>query len=528
MKLIAQDTRSPCPKCDLVAVFGLQAEKQGGKRDAKAATPRGVDVPALALQSFQGEFRETRLTDALSGAAARFLQVGLGKRGDVDHERLRRAAAIAVKKAEKVRAARLVLWVDGAVAELAGGAATAAQALAEGAMMGSYSLRRFKSKPKGPYLAEVVLCGPGADFAQGAEKGAVLGRANTYARELQDTPANWMRPSDLVARARELAKKSPRTRVRILDERSCQRMGMGAFVSVARGSEEPAYLIHLSRKPRGRARGRIALVGKGLTFDAGGISLKPAAKMEEMKYDMSGGAAVLGVFQALAELELDLEVHGVIAATENLPDGSANKPGDLVTAMNGTTIEILNTDAEGRLVLSDALVYTEKEIAPDAVVDLATLTGAVITALGHELSGVMGNDVKLCDELVAAGKATGELVWPLPLLDQHKEHMRGAVADVKNINAGQGAGSSAGAAFLSYFVQKTPWAHLDIAGTAWGADDRDYQGGPGGTGVGVRLLVSWLEARSRAGRSGGGRDAAPARTAGRRGARGRRAARARA
>jgi leucyl aminopeptidase len=191
-----------------------------------------------------------------------------------------------------------------------------------------------------------------------------------------------------------------------------------------------------------------------------------------------------------------LEVHGLVAATENLPDGRANKPGDLVTAMNGTTIEILNTDAEGRLVLADALVYAERKLKPDAIVDLATLTGAVITALGHELTGVMGNDDALRDQLMAAGQATGERLWPLPLLDQHKEQMKGSVGDLKNINSGQGAGSSAGAAFLSHFVGKTPWAHLDIAGTAWGVDERDYQGGSGGTGVGVRLLVAWLEARA--------------------------------
>jgi len=220
--------------------------------------------------------------------------------------------------------------------------------------------------------------------------------------------------------------------------------------------------------------------------------------MDEMKYDMSGGAAVLGVMQALAALDLPVEVHGIVAACENLPDGRANKPGDLVTAMNGTTIEILNTDAEGRLVLADALVYAERKVKPQVIVDLATLTGAVITALGHELSGVLGNDQALQDELVAAGKATGELLWPLPLLDQHKEHMKGSVGDLKNINAGQGAGSSAGAAFLAHFVSpNTPWAHIDIAGSAWGADDRDYQGGSGGTGVGVRLLVHWLETRVR-------------------------------
>jgi leucyl aminopeptidase len=490
MKLTVHDTKAALPRCDLLAVLGLQGEPH--------ALPRGVKVPALAREAFQGEFRETRLTDALSGAGARFLQVGLGKRAEAGHERLRRAAAIAVKKAEKVRAAKLVLWIEARVAELAGGPELAAQALAEGATLGSYALRRFKSKPKGPYLAEVVLCGPGAAFARGARKGETVARANTFTRELQDTPANLMRPRELVSRARELARGDARIRLRVLDERALVRLGMGAFASVAKGSEEPAYLIHLAYKPRGRARGRVALVGKGLTFDAGGISLKPAAKMDEMKYDMSGGAAVLGVFKALRALGLPLEVHGVVAATENLPDGRANKPGDLVTAMNGTTIEILNTDAEGRLVLADALVYAERKLKPDAIVDLATLTGAVITALGHELTGLMGNHDGLRDELLAAGKASGEELWPLPLLEQHKEHMKGAVADLKNINSGQGAGSSAGAAFLSHFVGKTPWAHLDIAGTAWGVDERDYQGGSGGTGVGVRLLLAWLGARAQA------------------------------
>jgi leucyl aminopeptidase len=282
----------------------------------------------------------------------------------------------------------------------------------------------------------------------------------------------------------------------VIDEAAATRMGMGAFVSVARGSEEPAYLIHLARKPAGPVRGRIALIGKGLTFDAGGISLKPSAKMDEMKYDMSGGAAVLGVLDALRTLDLPLEVHGIVVAAENLPDGAANKPGDLVTAMNGTTIEILNTDAEGRLVLADALVYAERRIKPDVIVDLATLTGAVITALGHELTGVIGTDTGLIDEIVAAGKATGEQCWPLPLLDQHKEQMKGTVADLRNINSGQGAGSSAGAAFLAHFVARTPWAHLDIAGSAWGTEERAYQGGSGGTGVGVRLLVHWLEQRA--------------------------------
>jgi leucyl aminopeptidase len=224
--------------------------------------------------------------------------------------------------------------------------------------------------------------------------------------------------------------------------------------------------------------------------------------MDEMKYDMSGGAAVLGVFRALASVDVPYEVHGLVPTSENLPDGKANKPGDLVTALNGLTIEVLNTDAEGRLILCDALAYAARTIAPDRMVDLATLTGACVVALGHELSGVMSNSDALARELVEAGKETGELVWQLPLLDLHKEHMKGRVGDLRNINSGQGAGATAGAAFLSSFVDGIDWAHLDIAGTAWGADERDYQGGPNGTGVGVRLLLRWLGARPRTTRKG--------------------------
>jgi leucyl aminopeptidase len=223
-------------------------------------------------------------------------------------------------------------------------------------------------------------------------------------------------------------------------------------------------------------------VGKGLTFDSGGISIKPSAKMDEMKYDMSGGAAVLGTFQALATLEPAIEVHGLVPTSENLPDGRSVKPGDLVTACNGRTIEILNTDAEGRLILADALAHAVKTIKPDAMIDLATLTGAVVVALGHELTGAMGNDEALIEELVASGKTTGEGVWPLPTLPHHKQDMKGTVGDLRNISSpGTGAGSSTGGAFLSYFVDDTPWVHLDIAGSAWGATDRDYQGGPVGT-----------------------------------------------
>ncbi len=484
LKLEFSNRKDSAPALDLVFVPGFEGQKP--------RLPKGLRLAPASLDGFRGEFRESRLCDALGGSSARVGLLGLGKRASVDHERVRRIAALAAKESERARAASLGLWIDAEVEEAAGGAETCGQALAEGVVMGSYSFQACKSKPKRPHLKRAVLLGSGAAFTRGAERGRIASESNCFVRGLQDMPANLMRPRDIVAQARAVARRSRRIQVRTFGADALRRLGMGAFLSVAKGSAEPPYLIHLTYKPRRKPKSRICLVGKGLTFDAGGISLKPAAKMDEMKYDMSGGGAVLGVFHALSELDLALEVHGVIAATENLPDGRANKPGDVVRAMNGVTIEILNTDAEGRLVLADALVYAERKIKPDAIIDLATLTGAVVTALGHELSGVLGSDQALIDDLVRAGKETGELLWPLPLLDCHKEHMKSKIGDLKNINAGQGAGSSAGAAFLSNFVEKTPWAHLDIAGSAWGADERDYQGGPQGTGVGVRLLLHHL------------------------------------
>ena len=487
MKLTTKDAKAALTKTDLLCVLGTQGDT--------VRLPKGVEVPALSKEAFGGDFREARLTDATRGPAARVLKIGLGDAKDVTPERVRRAAAIAVKKAEKVRAASLTVWIPANVEKAAGGAAGCGQAAAEGAVMGTNDPGHLKSDKKPAYLKRVVLCGGGSAFRSGAKKGETIGDANLFTRRLQDTPGNRMRPRDLVREAKGIARKSPQITAKALDEKTMGQMGMGSLLSVSAGSDEPAYLVHLTYKPKKKAKKKVCIVGKGLSFDAGGISIKPAAKMEDMKYDMSGGAAILGAFHALAGLDLPIEIHGLVPTSENLINGKATKPGDVVTAMNGKTIEVINTDAEGRLILADALCYAVKKIKPEAIVDLATLTGAVIVALGHELSGVMGNDVGLQDELVASGERTGEAFWKLPLLDLHKRQLRGRVADLRNINTGQGAGSTIGGAFLSHFVGDVPWAHLDIAGTAWNTEDRDYQGGPAGTGVGVRLLVDWLESQ---------------------------------
>ena len=485
MKLVCKTTSQNLARTDLLVVFAREG--------AAPKLPSGVKLTRSALADFSGEKREVRFADAVAGPVDRVLLIGVGDGKAIDSETLRRCGAIAAKKAEKTGAGSTTLWFDLPTGRRAG---ELGQALAEGAMMGGYRITDFKSDAAPAGLKRLTIQGNSAEFKRGARRGEIIGAANCFARRLQDSPGNRMRPRDLVAEARKIAKSSDRLSVEILDEKAMTRLGMGSLLSVSRGSEEPAYLIHLVYRPGKKKVDRKAcLVGKGLTFDAGGISLKPSQKMDEMKYDMSGGAAVLGTFQALAGLEPDdVEVHGLVPTSENLPDGKANKPGDLVTAMNGLTIEILNTDAEGRLILADALAYAEENIKPDAMIDLATLTGAVVVGLGHELSGVMGNEQAVIDALVASGERTGELVWPLPMLDCHKQAMKGKVGDLKNIGgAGVGAGSSTGGAFLANFVGDIPWAHLDIAGSAWGAEDRDYQGGPWGTGVGVRLLLDWLE-----------------------------------
>ena len=479
MTISFKTKKSKVAKTDLLVVFSKEGEMP--------VLPPGVQVPGRALAAFGGKKRETRLVDVIEGPATRVLAIGLGS--DDDPETVRRAAAIAVKKAEKTEGKAVTFAIDLWEKKEA---RTMGQALAEGIVMGSYRLLDFKSEPSKPSLRKIVIHS-GSDFNRGAKEGEWVGKGNILARRLQDTPANLMRPRDLVAEARKIARGASEVTVKIIDEAEMKKQGMGALLGVSQGSSEPAYLIHLSYKPKKKAKKRICLVGKGLTFDCGGISIKPSARMDEMKYDMSGGAAVLGTFSALAGLAPSVEVHGLIPASENMVDAGAIKPGDLVTAGNGMTIEVLNTDAEGRLILADALVYAGKKVKPDAIIDLATLTGAMVVALGHEITGAMGNDEDLLDALVESGKATSEAVWPMPIIDLHKEDMKGTVGDLKNIGSpSTGAGSCTAGAFLSYFVGEIPWVHLDIAGTAWGASARDYQGGPVGTGVGVRLLLDFL------------------------------------
>jgi leucyl aminopeptidase len=323
--------------------------------------------------------------------------------------------------------------------------------------------------------------------------GAAIARGANFARTLQSRPGNVATPTHLADEATRMA-GSLNLSVTVFDESRMLEEGMHALLSVSRGSEEEARFIILEYNGGPKGAAPLILVGKGLTFDAGGISLKPAAGMEEMKYDMSGGAAVIGAMQVIAELGVKANVIGLVPSSENMPSGTATKPGDVISSLAGKTIEVINTDAEGRLILADALTYGAR-LGPSAMVDCATLTGSVIIALGHHASAVIGNDDTLIDELRAAGEASGERCWPLPLWPEYRKQLDNPTADLQNVG-GRPGGTITAAAFLSEFVGEAKWAHLDIAGTAWGEGKLPYQR-KGALGVPTRLLVEWV--RSRAG-----------------------------
>jgi leucyl aminopeptidase len=320
---------------------------------------------------------------------------------------------------------------------------------------------------------------------KGSNQGLAISRGKEFAKNVANMPGNVCTPSYLASQARKLSKTYP-FKVKVLSEKDMSELGMGSLLSVSKGSREPAKLITISYTgAKNKKEAPHALVGKGLTFDAGGISIKPSGKMDEMKYDMCGSASVFGALIACAELELPINVVGVIPSSENLPDGQANKPGDIVTSMAGKTIEILNTDAEGRLILCDALTYTRR-FKPQSVIDIATLTGAVIVALGHQTAGLMGNDQDLVDDLLEAGEESLDTAWQLPLKETYKNQLKSRFADLANIG-GPSAGTITAAAFLSCFTEGLKWAHLDIAGTAWGG-----KYGKQASGRAVPILTQYL------------------------------------
>jgi leucyl aminopeptidase len=450
----------------------------------------GRIAAVLAAERFQAKpGAVTHLHVADGFGASRIVVAGLGTRKDSGTEMIRRAAAAALRRARDLGARTVALDVLGERLP----ARERAHAAVEGAILGTYVFDRYKRDKSDKVVDTLrVVAADGRqarEITEGARRGEILARATWLARDLINAPANEVHPTQVAEVARQVAREG-KLKVKILEREDCARLGMGAFLGVAQGSEQPPKFIHLTYAPGGRAARKIALIGKGITFDSGGLDLKSAEGMSRMKNDMSGAAAVLGIMQALPKLGAKVEVHGFIAATENMPSGTAFRPGDVLRAMNGTTIEIGNTDAEGRLTLADALCYAAKFVEPDEMIDMATLTGACVVALGPLCSGLMATDQRLADRLLAAARAAGERVWQLPLIDEYREQFRSDVADLNNTGGRNGGAITAGL-FLREFAGGIPWAHLDIAGPAF--IDKDAPLGPkGATGVAVRTILTYL------------------------------------
>ena len=449
---------------------------------------------AVKEDDYKGTFGQTLLVRGSAKSKIRkVLLIGLGILKDWSEEQARRAAGKSRTALNSSRISEATMSLFGSEVD-----PSIAKAQVEGFILSGYTFNKYKSKKADSNesieinsLKLINVFGDNiAPLKRAVKLGRIISDSAILARDLQAEPGSTATPTYLASQARKIAHSSPRIKVQIFDKTKIKKLKMGAFIGVSKGSQEPPKLIVLEYRGASPKRKPIALVGKGITFDSGGISLKPGSAMEEMKYDMSGAAAVLGVFKALSELDLKENIVGIIPATENLPSGTALKPGDIVKTYSGKTVEIINTDAEGRLVLADALSYAVKKYKPSKIIDLATLTGSVVVALSTHATGIISNDVDLTKKLIDAGESTGERLWELPLWDPFRDQIKSDFADMKNIG-GKGGGTSTAAALLENFVDDTPWAHLDIAGTAYLSSSLDYSP-KGPTGVGVRLLLEYL------------------------------------
>ena len=448
----------------------------------------GAATPAwLRARGFTGRLGETLVLPGDNDSTV--VAVGLGERAKLDSARLRRAAGCLA------RAASREAHIATTLASAAGGGAEFAQAVTEGVLLGSYQFNRHKSASNGsadaasgPKLRRLTLvAGPAAAATKGAARGKAMAAATALARDLANEPAGNLTPTDLANVAADVGRAAG-LKVTVWDEQKCAAERLGGLLGVAAGSDEPCRFVRMEYTPTAaKTRGTLAMVGKGITFDSGGLSLKTGEGMMTMKSDMSGAAAVLAAMAALPAFAPPVKVVGYLCCTENMPSGKATKPGDVLVTRTGKTIEVLNTDAEGRLVLADGLAVAVEE-QPDAVVDIATLTGAVVGALGKRIAGVMGTSPALIEQSRAAGERVGEPVWELPILDEYRSQIDSEVADIKNIGSGPQNGAITGAMVLKEFVGDIPWAHFDIAGTARTESDDSFIS-KGCTGWGARLLI---------------------------------------
>ncbi len=477
--------------CVIAGVF--EARKLSPSAAALDHASRGFLTAVMRRGESPGKVGQTLLLHHVRGVAAeRVLLVGGGRERELDEYKFRKMNAAAVETLRRAGAADAVSCLP----ELQvhdRDAGWKVRHSVESVLESVYVFDRLKSRKKdlpAQPLRRMTLMVDREDAATAAEGmriGLAVAGAVRLARDLGNLPPNICTPTYLADQARELAATHRGLKVSVLKRAEIEKLGMGAFLAVARGSHEPPRLIIIEYRGGGAGAAPVALVGKGITFDTGGISIKPAAAMDEMKYDMCGAASVLGALQAAAELRLPLNLVGVIPATENMPGGSATRPADIVTTLSGQTVEILNTDAEGRLILCDAITYAEREYKPEALIDIATLTGACVIALGNHASGLFSNDEPLAQALLSAGETACDRAWRLPAWEDYQTALDSNFADMANVSGGREAGAITAACFLARFARKLRWAHLDIAGTAWRTGKQK-----GGTGRPVPLLVQFL------------------------------------
>ncbi len=485
MQVLLSDARPEQVACDALALLVEEGSLEPVLEELDRAL-EGWIGEAVQLARFEAK-RDRTLWLFTHGRILppRLVLVGMGrpKAGYAQADALRRAAAVAVREARSQRVDRLAVWSPRISAENL-------QAVVEGLYLGAYRYEAYKAGEEPQITSVQILGGTGPERMKALQRGQLFAEATCFARDLVNAPPNEINPPELARIARRIAREKG-LRVRVYGPRELRRMGANAILAVGRGSRQPPQLIVLEYEPE-EARRRVVIAGKGVTFDAGGLDIKTAEGMQHMKSDCAGAAAVLAVMWALPDLRVPHRVVGVVGAVENLLGEEAMKPGDIVRAMNGKTIEITNTDAEGRVVLADALSYAAR-YRPDALVDLATLTGSAIVALGYYAAAILGNDRTLIQDLIRAGEAAGERLWELPLYEEFREAMRSEIADLKN-SAGRYGGAQKGAAFIGEFVEGRPWAHLDIAGVAYldGPEGQAPHLPKGATGFGVRTLLNWL------------------------------------
>ncbi len=493
MQILVEKGLAPAKGFDLLIYPVLRKTVLGKLVDSSIA--------AYAEQEgFQGGLSEWLCVPILNGHTSdKIAFLGVGEKRGLEEDSYRKLGGQLAKRIRESKAKKVAIAWDG-VASIAVPARDAMRAFVEGMELGSYVFHAYHPEQQEKHRKAAVksitffsdVTSIITAMQRGQEDAQALISGVHLCRDLVNTPSMDMAPQHMADAADEVARLSKQIKIRHLDKARMEKLGMGAALSVAQGSLHEPKGVHLIYTPTGKVKRKVAIVGKAVTFDSGGLSLKPADGMTTMKMDMAGGATVLGLFRALAENNVNVEVHGIFLAVENMPSGNAYRPGDVVKAMDGTTIEILNTDAEGRVTLADALSYA-KTFQPDVMIDLATLTGACVSALGEEIAGIMGTDRKLIEKLTGFGKQTGEPLWELPLFPSYEEHVKSKIAHLKNTGARGQAGAIAGGMFLKRFVGTIPWVHLDIAGPAYAERETRPDSPVGGTGFGVRLLMRYLQ-----------------------------------